>query len=176
MKLRIGIISAFFVALVFAGYSANAGEDARLYSRAIKSARAGDIDFAYMRYHEILRDFSGSKFRKQALLACGEYYFRQNDYKAASATFGKFIRLYPEDPSKLFVLAYLYRIANENEDEVRAEELKKEIISFKQLSLVFKKYEHYDYTSPLNQRYRAVFEIDKIQFLVQGDLLAEVYL
>lgn len=172
MRFKVVIILLFVT--FFWGETVCAEGDGRYYSRAVKAARKGSIDFAYMNYRAILRGYPRSKFRESALFAEGEYYFMIPSYEEADEAFQNFLKLYPQSKAKLFALAHRLRIAQETNDLELAEEIKRQIINFKQVSLVFRDRQEYLYRSPLERRYRAVIRIDKIEFYAEGDLFAEI--
>jgi len=65
-------------------------------------------------------------------------------------------------------------MAQHEKDEPLIENLKKEILTFKQVGLVFKEFKEYTYRSPLYRTYKAVFRIDQVEFYVGGKLFATV--
>ena len=81
---------------------------------------------------------------------------------------------FPNSPAQFFTLAYLYKIAEYKKDEPGIDNYKKEIVNFKQVSLVFRKSKEYSYISPLYRKYRAVVQIDTIEFYVNEELFAEI--
>lgn len=152
----------------------HAAEDALLYSKAVQAARAGHADFAFMHYNALLRDYPHSKFREQALFAVGEYYFRLPYYSKTVAALNDLVKDYPASTGKLFALAYLYRIAEEEKNQEKLDELKKQIITFERVGFVFKEFKEYRYQSPLDRNHQAVFHIDKVEFFVGGDRFAQI--
>src|SRR5437773_1041895 len=110
-----------------------AGEDARLYAQARKMANAGPVDFAFMQYQTILRDYPISRFTEPALFAQGEYYYMMEDYNQAKKAFETFLERYPQSKGKLFALAYLWRIAHSKNDEASAKNFEREMIAQKQV-------------------------------------------
>ena len=104
----------------------------------------------------------------------GEYYFLLPDYDQSASAFQTFVQEFPDSNGKLFAWVHLLKIAQIQKDEALTKNLEKEIINFKQLSLVFRDFQEYRYQSSLGRKYRAVFQIDKIEFYVQGEMFAQI--
>jgi len=146
----------------------------QVYSKAVKFAKAGQSDFAFMQYSKLLRNYPMSKYRDRALFATGEYYFQNFGFKQATEAFQTFIDEYPDSDERLYALAYLLNIAKKDSNESFAQSLEKQIINLQQVSFVFRDSKEIAYTSPLFQNHKAVIHIDKIEFYVEGELFAKV--
>ena len=166
-------IKASFIVCVIL-FTGCRSEDRELYDHAVRSAKSGDKDFAFMYYTQILRDYPKSQITESVLFAQAEYYAFLPDYKQASALFNRFIREYPNSKTKLFVLGHLLRIAEIQKDPQRIQELKKEITTFKQVSFVFRDFKEFKYISPCSGKYSAIFRIDTVEFFLEGELFAKV--
>ena len=172
MRAKVGIILMGLLLLAPAyGY---AGAEDVLYAKAIAAARSGRVDFAFMYYNQLDRDYPRSRYREQVLLAKGEYFYELPAYVEAKEAFEFFFEEYPQSPGKLFILAYLYKIAEAQGKTDRIENLKKEILTFRQVGLVFEETKEYKYLSPFLRNFRAVFYIDKVEFYRGGELFAAV--
>lgn len=139
-----------------------------------ESEDSSELDFAFMRFRSYLEGDNGSRHREEALFAVGEYYFWKAAYHDASATFLKLLDEYPDSKSRLFVLMYLLKIAEKTQQETAMKEIRNEIISFKQLILLFKDFKKYEFESPLGKRHKAIYYIDKVEFFVDGELFAKI--
>ena len=170
-RFKILFISIF---IILWSSSVFAGEDTRLYTEARKMAKAGQKDFAFMQYQTILRDYPASPFAEQALFGKGEYCFMIANYPQAEEAFQAFLQRYPKSSGRIFALAHLLSIARAQNNSAAAEKLEKEIITQKQVSLVFRDRKEYKYLSPLNQTYKAAIHIDKIEIYVGGELFAKI--
>ena len=146
----------------------------QMYSKAVKFAKAGQNDFAFMQYSKLLRNYPKSKYRDQALFATGEYYFQNFSFKQATEAFQTFIDEYPDSDERLYALAYLLNIAKKDSNELFTQSLEKQIIDLQQVSLVFRDSKEIAYKSPLFQNYKTVIHIDNIEFYVEGELFAKV--
>lgn len=153
---------------------AEAESEAEVYRKAVQAAKAGKVDFAFMYYNSLIEDHPQSPHREEALFARGEYSFQMHVYAQAQEALNAFLKDYPQSDGRLFALAYLYTIAESGDETSVVEDLKKEIVAFKQVGLVFKEFKEHKYRSPLYQNYKAVFHIDKVEFYREGELFARV--
>lgn len=173
-RVRSRVIGIFFVLSFLFGAPLEAGEEVQLYRKAVKAAKSDHVDFAFMYYNSILRNYPQSKYREDALFALGEYDYQLPNYAEAAQMFESFIADYPQSPGRLFALAYLYKVAEIQENQSMIDDLKKEILTFRQVGLVFKEFKEREYHSPLERIHRAVFHIDMVEFYIAGDLFAQV--
>lgn len=172
MRLKAWIMLAGWLLLApLPGY---AGAEDALYAKAVQAARAGRVDFAFMYYNQIDRDYPRSVYREQILFAKGEYFYGLPAYPEAVPSFSALLEEYPESPARLFALMYLYKIAEAQADARAIENFKKEVLTFRQVGLVFKETREYQYQSPFYRAFRAVFYIDKVEFFRGGELFATV--
>ena len=169
---KVWIILASWLLLVCVPGSA--GEEDALYAKAIQAARSGRTDFAFMYYNQLDRDYPRSRHHEQILFAKGEYFYELPAYPEAVKLFSALLQEYPKSPAKLFALMYLYKIAEAGQDARAFENFKKEVLTFRQVGLVFKETREYKYQSPFYRAYRAVFYIDKVEFYRGGELFATV--
>ncbi len=146
----------------------------QVYSKAFEFAKSGRGHFAFMHYNELLRNYPSSKYREQALFATGEYYFRVFSFRDSRIAFETFLAEYPDSKERIYALAYLLNIAQRNKNTLSVESLEKQIINLQQVSFVFRETKEITYRSPLNQSYKAVIHIDKIELYVEGELFAKV--
>lgn len=153
------------------------GQDVNLeYKLAVKAAKQGEIDFAYMHYREILRNFTQTKYHEKALFAKGEYFFYIPDYPQAKMALETYLQEYADrNPrGKIFALAYLYKIAEIQNNQEELKRLADEIVSFKQLSLVFKDHKELKFISPFQRQSNADFYIDKVEFFIEDELFIKI--
>jgi len=147
---------------------------AQVYSKAVRFAKAGQDDFAFMQYSSLLRNYPTSKYREKALFATGEYYYRYSGLKKAATAFNMLLEEYPDSKERIYALAYLLNMASKDKNQLTVEDLEKKIINLQQVSFVFRESKEVAYRSPLYQSYKAIIHIDKIEFYVEGELLAKV--
>lgn len=144
------------------------------YSQAVHFAKTGQSYFAFMHYNKLVRDYPSSPYREQALFAVGEYYFQISNFQEAATAFTTLLQDYPETHQRLYALVYLLTIALKNEDVISAQTLEKQIIDFYKVSFVFRESKEITLLSPMNQHYKTVIQIDKIEFYLEGKLFAKV--
>jgi len=166
--LLIAVIAVFSVNEVWAN---SAKQE---YKMAVDAARQRQYDFAFMHYRAISRLFPRSPYRDEALFAEGEYYCLLGNFKSAVAPFENYVKDFPEAEGRIFALAHLYAIAMAQNDSARADQLRSEIVNLQQVSLVFRDFKEYKFQSPFFKGYRAVFQIDTIEFYVDGELYSKI--
>jgi len=171
---RIRFLSLVLFSILLFPHVAYSQEDKDLYHQGTQAARQGNVDFAFMRFYRLLNNFPDSKYIDQALFAVGEYYFLVGDHHDAIQAFNRLINEFPKSEAKPFAIAYLLNLANRQGNEVMAGALKKELIASQQLSLVFKDFEERKYISPLNQSYRFLHFIDRVEIYIYDQLLSEI--
>ncbi|MFH1458835.1 MAG: outer membrane protein assembly factor BamD [Candidatus Omnitrophota bacterium] len=154
--------------------SGYAQSDKYIYNSAQEAMAQGDRDFAFMHFRSLLRFSPNSRYYKKALFATGEYYFTNGDYYDAEKIFSQLIESYPENEALPFAIMYLLKI-DQLYNQEQASNLKKQVIQFKQLSLLFSEFKEYSYTSPLNYKYKAIYFIDRVEFYINGELFEEIY-
>lgn len=169
-KLTILIILSLIFFLCQKGYS----QDEEFYNKAVKLARDKQFDFAFSYLDMVVNIYPKSSFFENSLFSCGEYYFISGDRHSAKNTFDKFVALLPDSKARPFALAYLLKIAEEQKKQDVVEDLQKQIISFKQVSLVFRDFKEYSYLSALNKEYKIVYFIDRAEIYIDGDLFAKI--
>jgi outer membrane protein assembly factor BamD (BamD/ComL family) len=145
---------------------------AKIYSKAVQFAKAGQGHFAFMQYNNLLRNYPMSPYRNRALFATGEYYYQVADLREAEVAFKMFLNENPDSEERLYALAYLLSIAVKNISPV--EHLEREIMNLQQVSLIFRESKEITYRSPLYQDYKTVIHIDRIEFYMEGKLFAKV--
>jgi len=162
-----------FLILLFcrAGYCQESQE---IYHEGVQAARAGDLDYAFMYFQSLVKEYPESRYGNDALFAMGEYYFIKGDYPDANGVFIKLINDYPDSKGEIFALVYLLKIAESRGNEDLAQDLKDKIATSKRLVLLFKDSKEYKYKSPLSKAYKAVYYIDKVHFYLDGELFAQI--
>lgn len=168
------IIFLLLLAAIFSPGITQASDDRELYSQAVENAREGNKDFAFMYFKDIIERYPDSPYTEAAVFACGEYYYRIADYDDALRMFGQLEAASANPKETLFVLMYLFKIAEAKKEWSFLERLKKDIITFKRLSFLFRNFKEYKYRSPLFGQYRAVYYIDKVEFYIDGELFAQI--
>lgn len=151
-----------------------AGDDAIIFKKGQAFARQQKLDFAYMKFRDIVLHHPRSPLHERSLFATGEYFYIIANFAEAAKIFSDFVELYPESKLKIFALGYLYDIASKNNDTELTEKLKTDIITRQQVALVFRNAKEYTYKSPLYRQYHGLIQIDKITISCDGQALAEI--
>jgi len=169
------ILVSFMLTVLFI-VEAYASEDKVLYYEGVRDARCNNIDFAFIMFDSLVRDYSSSKYFKDALFATGEYRFVINDYADSRVIFTKIVS-YPENTKiKLFAYAYLMKLCEKTGCKHRVYlGYKKSILTFKQISLLFRKSQEVTYTSALQRVYKAVYFIDKVVIYINNEEFLTVH-
>jgi len=148
--------------------------DQDLYSQGVAAGRRGETDFAFMNFHALVETYPESKYFEHAFFSIGEYYFSVANYENAKITFLKLINKFPKTKTKPFALVYLMEMAKRQDQEGLVKELEKEIIRFKQTSLIFRDFQEHRYVSGFSKRYKAVYFIDRIEIYINNELSARI--
>lgn len=133
-------------------------------------------DFLFMQCRKIARESPKSDKGLEALFAMGEYYFLMGDYTHAKECFEEFLQLGKDKYQKLFTYVFLIKIAESQADNKSSKQLLKDLMVLQKNFFVFKKSKQFTFKSPLNLRHRIVYSIEKTEFYVEGDRLAEIAL
>lgn len=171
-KLKRLLLLIFLILLSFNRvYSA---EDGKLYLQGTRAARQGKFGFAFMYFSMLVRDFPDSKFVNDALFSTGEYYFAMRNYMDAKRAFQQFINGSEQPKAKLFAFVYLMKIAEHSGNRGLVAEYGKEIVTFKQLSFLFRESKEITYVSALSKKYKAVYFIDKVDAYIDEKPFAQI--
>lgn len=151
-----------------------ANEEKRCYKLGVAASRRGDTDAAFMYFREVVRGSVNSPYYDEALFATGEYYFLHHILHEASAAFSRFLELYPDNPNRIFALAYLLKIAQEKNEPYLAARVRHQIVTMQQVSLLFRDSKQYEYTSCLTRNLKVIYYIDKVEFYANGELFTTI--
>lgn len=149
-------------------------DDKSDFQRALRYARNGQIDFAFMKFRAVLQDTSDMESRQAALFASGEYYYLNLDYHNAIEAFQAYLRISKDINGRLFAMVYLWRIYQRIQDQKQSQEMEGEILRLRRNSYIFETTKDYQFKSPMNRSHRAVYSIDRIEFFIEGDAIAKI--
>lgn len=151
-------------------------EGANLYREGYSAARRREMDLAFMSFNALVRDYPESKFFADALFSLGEYYFSVSDYYDANRFFDVFISKYPNSKARPFACAYLIEIAKMRGEKEYIKKLQKEIITFKQIGLLFSDFKKHAYLSGFSKKYKALYFIDRVEIYIDNELFTKILL
>jgi outer membrane protein assembly factor BamD (BamD/ComL family) len=171
---KIGLLFIICITMIMYAAVGFAQGDADLYNSAKEAVKNGDRDFAFMQFHSLLRLSTTSSYYDEALFATGEYYFSLANYYDAQITFSKFVELYPQSEALPFAVIYLLKMEQAGQQENKYD-LRKKVITFRQLSLLFSEYKEYPYKSPFGLNYKAIYFIDRVEMYINEELFETVY-
>ena len=171
---KIKIYFCIILVLLLFQHKAYGKEDKNLYDKGFFAAKKGKLDFAFINFYKLLREFPGSQYREQALFAVAEYYILIGDRHNAIKSFEEFTDKFPSSSAWPFATAYLLQIAKKQKEQTLINKLQKDLIASQQVSLVFREFKELEYKSAFNTVYRALIFIDKIKIYVDGDLFLEI--
>lgn len=144
------------------------------YYEALKEIKAGNIDFAFIKLNNYLREYPNSVNDKKARFAVAEYLFQIRDYHSAIYKLAEYIKDYPQDESTIFMRAILYKILLEYEKEPELMKTMKENLFSESLFLIFSESKIRYYKSILNNTYKIMDYVDKIEVYKNNDLLLKI--
>lgn len=168
------VLSAVLCALCALCRDAYASEARRNYVQAQHEARQHNYDAAFMSFRSVLRDESDLSYRQEALFATGEYYYLRGAFAEARRAFGEFLKHYPSSLNRIFVSAYLLRIAETEGQTGLAARITQHIVTMQQVSLVFRESKEYSYVSGLQRTLKVVYYIDKVEFYADDKLFKSI--
>lgn len=173
-KLIVVISLIVFVAISWADYSYAKGDHV-LHEAAQEAVKNGNIEFAFMYFHSLLGYSTTSAYYEEALFATGEYYYQIGAFSNAEKSFANFIKHYPDSAGLPFAIVYFLKINREAQNSRMASDLRKKVITFQQLSLLFSEFKELLYKSPLGLEYKAVYFIDRVEIYINGELFENIY-
>lgn len=173
MRRKIFITILIYFILIASGYAKDA---VTTFNEAKRSAQKGDLDFAYIGFDTILRLYPESKYFMPSLFSIGEYYYQRGNKRQAEKTFKKFTALSDKETSKAlpFAYAYLLKLSNKNKDSFERQNLIKNIVSLKRISLFFREFQEYEYESSTGKFYQIIYFIDRVKIYIDEELFLEV--
>ncbi len=177
MKCQITLISLIILVLSVVIQPVSAmpiPEDKQLYMRAQKEVKAGQFEFAFMRYNELLRGYPNSEYRNAALFGVAEYYFNTNNYKEAASNFEAYINQNTDFKKKLFAYGFLLKMAQNQNDQASQDKIIENILSLRQMGFVFDTSKEYHFYTALDHHLKAIFTINKIVFYKNDQPFVEV--
>ncbi len=140
----------------------------------LKSSPQIDDSFQFLDLRNKLQE---SRFkpeeRNKTHFAIVEYYLKTNDLTDAQMALDQHIQSDLVDITTLLANVYLYKIANYRQDQPKMDLLKKGIFDNK-FVLLFEKFQQIHFTSLLGNKYEIRHFVDRIEVLLNGDVLEKI--
>lgn len=144
------------------------------YFEALKEVKAGNIDFAFMLLKNYLRENPASIYGQQVKFAIAEYYLQLKNYREAIPALIEYIKDYPEDKSTLIARVLLYKaISDYNQEPILTKDIKERFFS-KSLFLVFSESKMRSYESILNNVYKIIDYVDRVEIYKNDELFLKI--
>lgn len=144
------------------------------YHGIVREIKRGELDFAFLKLKDYLKEHPESTYVPRVRFAICEYYFQRKNYRNAIEELYKYIVDYPEDKSAVFTQAILYKILLEYRDESPLLEKLRKIFFSKYLFLVFSEAKIKHYRSIMNNTYKIVEYIDRMEFYKNNELFFKI--
>lgn len=172
--MKINTLKFAVAILIFINLSCITSTQDSQYYDALKEAKSGNADFAFMKLNNYLRENPDSIHTQEIRFAIGEYYFQIKDYRDAIYKLTDYIKDYPKDESIIFAQAILYKILLEYKKEPQLIQNLKENFFSKSLFLIFSESKAKYYKSILNNTYKIVDYVDKIEIFKNNGLFLKI--
>lgn len=160
--------------LIFINLSCISLSKDRQYYDAMEDVKSGSLDFAFMKLNNHLREHPNSTYAPKIKFAISEYYFQTKDYRDAIDELTRYILDYPNEKNTIFAQAILYKALLDYKNESSLAEKLKEAFFSKSIFLIFSDSKTKSYKSILNNNYKIVDYIDKIEVFKNDELLFEI--
>lgn len=149
-------------------------KDNQYYYTAIEEARLGNFDFAFMNLNNYIWEYPDSIHTKDVKFAIAEYYFQTNNFRDAIYKLSEFIHDYHEEDTAIFAQALLYNAILKYKTEPKLTEKIKEAFFSKSIFLIFSELKVKQYKSILNNSYKIVDYIDRIEVFKNNELFLKI--
>jgi outer membrane protein assembly factor BamD (BamD/ComL family) len=169
------IIATIFLALlVLTNIScATFGRDNRYFS-ILNEIRSENINFGFMKLSNYLRDNPGTRHTQDIRFSKAEYYLQIQDYYDAANELNAYITDFPNGINTIFAYCLLYKISSEYPEDPEFIVALKEKFFNKSLFLVFSESKTKSYKSALNNEYKIVEYVDRIEVFKNNEPFIKV--
>lgn len=145
-----------------------------LFLEAEAQAKAHKYDFAFILLGDYLKNNPGGRRGADARFALAEYYYLRKNYRPASVELTKYFQDYHDAPSAIFAKAMLYKILQEKEEHIEITDKLKQDFFSRPLFLVFSQSHAASYVSALNNTYKIMDYVDKIEVYLNDEIFLEI--
>lgn len=160
--------------LIFINLSCISLSKDRQYDDTLEEAKSGNIDFAFMNLKNYLQEYPNSIHAAKIKFAIIEYYFQIKNYRNTIDELIKYIVDYPREKSSIFAQVILYKTLLDYKGESPLIERLKENFFSKPVFLIFSDSKTKSYKSILNNNYRIVDYVNRIEFYKNNELFLEI--
>lgn len=144
------------------------------YYEALDDIKSGNTDFAFLKLKSYLNENPYSVYAPRIKFAIAEYYLQLKDYRDAIGQITEFLLEYPEEKNTAFAEALLYKALTEYKDAPQiTEKIKKDFFS-NPLFLIFSDSRIKRYKSILNNTYKIVDYVDRIEVFRNDEIILKV--
>lgn len=154
------------------------GEARARYGEAVRHIKANQLDFAFMEFRSIVRDFPKSPLAQRSAFAIAEYYYENKMHADAAKEFTAHIKNYPDSKANIFAKAYLLKIMEEIQNPTPEEKKMLDDINMyffsKPLFLLFTEYKEASYKSASLNKFSIRYYIDNIEVYRNGRLFIKI--
>ncbi|OGX19191.1 MAG: hypothetical protein A3K83_07075 [Omnitrophica WOR_2 bacterium RBG_13_44_8b] len=164
------VISLALISLSCATFS----EDNLSYREALREATSGNRYFAVIKLEKYLQEFPESSHSQEVRFAVCEYLVDDKNYSGAIRKLKGYIQDYSNDKSTVFAKALLYLAISRYKTEPELIEKIRQDFFSKSLLLVFSDSKSNSYTSILNNTYKIVDYLDRVEFFKNDFLFLTV--
>ena len=163
-----------FVVLLFLNLSCAATDRQRQYYNILKDTRRDSVHFTFMKLRNYLQEYPGSVHSREIRFAIGEYYLQVKNHQEAIRSLTAYLNDYREGEETIFAQALLYKAMLEYKEEPLLMEKIKENFFSESLFLTFSESKVKRHRSILNNTYKVVDYIDKIEIFKNNDLFLKI--
>lgn len=123
----------------------------------------------FIKLKSFLEEYPNSSHAKEIKFAFCEYYFQTNNHRQAINDMAEYLNNYPGEKNTALILAMLYKeLTRETKDTYLVEKIKKRFFA-KPLFLIFKNAKITQYKSLLNNTYKIIDSVNKIEIIKNNE-------
>lgn len=168
----IGFITVLFLA--FMNLSCVTPKEGPGYYEALQEAASGNLDFAFLELNSYLRENPDSYHAPDIKFAVAEYHLGVKNYREAIDRLSKYIIDYPEEQNALLAQILLYKaLIDFNPQSPLLEKLKERLFS-KSIFLFLSDSKTKLYKSLLNNKYKIIEYVDRIEVLKNDEAILRI--
>ncbi|MDD5552777.1 MAG: hypothetical protein PHE18_02775 [Candidatus Omnitrophica bacterium] len=180
MRKLTGVLLVFLFAFTSFGFSFDLSffdfptlQEAAYYD-ALQDVKEGHHDYAYIKLREYVRERPRPDREKKARFSMAEYLLEIKNYRDAIKQLAGYLEDYPDDPSRVFAQALLYKALTDfKQDPELIERIKLNFFS-RSLFLIFSESKSIEYESIFKNVYRITEYVDRIEIFKNNELFLDI--